>query len=284
MMHFRLQLGILVLVVLKLVNAAHALEPGVTPESGSLSAAIQLLEQTPTGKAALEQARLHQIPIHAGAISKTEITVTRSVDAASTTQDEKLKFVTQVVIARDKEPVFQALDLAHELVHAVNPKKNPFDPNLNAQDYIQYGIEGNGGEAQAIAQECKVGKELTSLKQETSNLIKARCEFVWNTENDTKKWQHSFYQLGQYYHAFLGLMRNYKTESNAAWTDRVEAKSPVFSSAVAHKPYPLALLEEYVQITRVICEKALKTNMGRKIASVASLETRCRAVSANTAE
>ena len=229
------------------------------------------------------KSRALQVPIGEGSISKTEITATRTVQ----NQTEKLNFKTQVLVASDKEPVFQALDLAHELVHAVNPKHNPFDPALSASAYVQSGIESEGGEANAIAQECKVGKEMietSHLREEAIQMIKARCQFAWKTEASPSRWTESFYFMGQYYRDFLRQIRGTrrahedpKAESN--WDVKVANRSPVFSSAVAHKPYPLALLEEYLEITKTICARAKTSALARKIASASqSLEERCQAV------
>ena len=270
--------------------AAHA-ETTSREVNEGLTAAIALLESTPTGKAALERVKAMNIPIEEGLISKTEITATRTVKG----QSEKLNFQTQILVAADKPAVFQALDLAHEIVHAVNPKHNPFDPALSLSEYIKHGIEGDGGEAKAIAQECKVGKELidaAKIRVGMSETIKARCQFAWQNEDNASRWNHSFYYLGEYYRRFLqrlgGLNEDRQTKS--AWSGTVEARSPLFSSAVAHKPYPLALLEEYLEITATICKRA-NLNSGttnktaRDLASVSapgaggvSLAHRCQAI------
>ena len=239
-----------------------------------LQSAFDLLALTPTGRMALVKAKMANLPIHEGNVSKTEISITRTRKGS----EEQIAFHTQILIAKEKDPVFQALDLAHELVHALSPKQNPFDPKLNPESYVKQGIEGQGGEADAIAQECKVGKELPGLKESVSALIKARCQYVWQTESDSKKWKHSFYYLGQYYQEFLAVLEQIKEPEAKGWDQKIEVKSPLFSSAVAHKPYPLALLEEYVSITRTICEKSLKTKVGRKIASLADLQSRCHAM------
>jgi hypothetical protein len=167
--------------------------------------------------------------------------------------------------------VFQAIDLAHELVHALHPKSNPFDPKLNAVDYIRQGIESEGGEAQAIRQECKVGQQLLAqVQDEQAQLIKARCQFVWNTEKRPEQWLHSFYHLGRYHRVFEDKLESISSdvEKNMEITEILETKDPMFTSAAANKPYPLALLDEYVEITRKICSR--KSN---------PLEERCQSLS-----
>jgi hypothetical protein len=275
MMNSRIKLAVCLLVLIKIIAVAHAEAPtsaqNTEIEAARLKSALSILDRTATGHAALEQVKQLDIPIKSSAVSKTEIIATRSVSGS----EEKLSFQVRVLVAGDKDPVFQALDLAHELVHASHPKKNPFDPNLSASDYVRYGIEGEGGEAQAIAQECKVGKELMNepafkkeIKNETFELIKARCQYVWNNENNQSKWKQSFYQVGQHYRQFMSMVANMKLDL------KVESKTPIFASAVAHKPYPLALLEEYIDITQRICRS------NRKIASEAMnvLESRCQSI------
>lgn len=272
---FRLSLGLLVL--MKMIAVAHAgasaAHPTAEIEAARLKMAMTLLERTESGKAALEKMRSLSIPVKSAPVSKTDIIATRKSDGSK----ESYSYEVQVLIAGDKDPVFQALDLAHELVHATHPNKNPFDPKLSATDYVRHGIEGDGGEAQAIAAECKVGKEMidmadkTDLKNETAQLIRARCQYVWNTQANPSKWTQSFYQVGQHYREFAAKI----SEMNLHL--KVESKSPIFSSAAAHKPYPLALLDEYIEITKVICSK------NRKIASdaVTALQERCESVGAN---
>ncbi|MBC7398013.1 MAG: hypothetical protein H7333_11270 [Bdellovibrionales bacterium] len=247
-----------------------------------LKEAFYFLSQTKTGAAELARADALKIPILMGRVSRTDITATRFFQG----DEESLKFKTEVVVAEGKDPVFQALDLAHELVHATQPKNNPFDPSLDLTTYLKRGIEGSGGEADAIAQECRVGQELiegpakSQLKVETVQLIVARCQFVWKTAEDEVKWRQSFYFLGQHYRDFLKSVTqmNLSEEKKEAWFKKVDTRSPMFASAVAHKPYPLALLEEYVDITTKICEKTKAARSGRVIATLALLTERCNSV------
>jgi hypothetical protein len=268
----------LILVVLLLSAVflnAHAEEKTEPNQNVKLKRAIVLLRQTTAGAEELKNAEALGIPVESGPVSKTDITATRSGTNSDNPQEENLHFVTRVTIAADKEPVFQALDLAHELTHATHAKSNPFDPKLNVVNYIESGIEGEGGEANAIAKECAVGKELSfsasasGLNNDTLQLIKARCQFVWNTVENPTAWKKSFYFLGQYYREFMKSAQNLNdaTSTKGEWLRQIQAKSPVFFSAVAHKPYPLALLEEYVAITHKVCDRAKAKVLSRTVAS-----------------
>jgi hypothetical protein len=264
-MMVRFQLLVVLLILLKTlpVHSVEVIEGAPYSRPAMLTEAMQLLVKSETGQKLVQQARRDRVPIRAGQISKTEIVATRVVEGTGNRSREKLHFTVQVLISQDKEPAFQALDLAHELVHAVHEKKNPFDPNMTATDYVEHGIEGQGGEAQAIAQECQVGQELSKngaiQDASTLKLIQARCQTVWKLGRDESKWKKSFYQLGQYYRGFVKewLATRPQEQSVESWKEKLAARSPLFSSASAHKPYPVALLEEYIEITRIICAKAL---------------------------
>lgn len=279
MVRFQLLLVLWLMIKALPTHAVEVVESAPYQKPQGLERAIELLKQTATGAEIYQRAIEMQVPIREGSISKTEITATRTLEG----KNEKLNFVVQVLISQDKEPVFQALDLAHELVHAVSPKQNPFDPNINATEYVQHGIEGEGGEANAIAEECRVGKELNeskTLKPETAQLIRARCQYVWKMENDRSRWKKSFYQLGHYYREFVRALNATKPDHREVkeWTDRLEARTPLFSSAAAHKPYPVALLEEYLEVTKVICQRAMNSKFGRGLASVTAFDERCKAI------
>lgn len=287
MVRFQFLVVVYLLIRVLPAHAVEVIESAPYRKPDSLVRAIELLRKTPSGREIYDRALAIKVPIREGKISKTEITATRTIQGST----EKLNFVVQVLISQDKEPVFQALDLAHELVHAVNDKKNPFDPKLNASEYIEHGIEGKGGEAEAIAEECQVGRELVDhreqnaflraeVKEETARLIQARCQAVWKLAKDDSKWKKSFYQLGQYYRGFVQawLGTGPAEEARREWSDKLEARTPIFSSAAAHKPYPVALLEEYLEVTRIICDRAMKSRVGRGIASFTAFQERCKGI------
>jgi hypothetical protein len=249
-----------------------------------LKEAFALLEGTKRGSEELKKARAAGVPITLGSVSRTDVTATRVQDA----EGERLRTEVKVIVAENKDPVFQALDLVHELVHAGEPKANPFDPKLEPEDYVRSGIEGKGGESQAILAECEVGKEFIEshparnpLKPESLQLVKARCEYAWKSAEEPSKWIRSFYNLGQFYSDFISRVSQLKISEGekTRWRNQTGLRSPLYSSAVAHKPYPLALLEEYIEITRKVCDKAkIQNGVSRAIASLASLNDRCQKV------
>ena len=238
-------------------------------KAAGLDQAIAILGKTETGKKVLEEARAQHLSIVEGKISKTDIVATRVIQG----KEEKLDFTVQVIISHEKNPIFQAIDLAHELVHALHPKTNPFDPKLNAVDYVREGIESEGGEAHAILQECQVGKELIEIvNQEQAQLIKARCQFVWKTGKDSNLWKLSFYYLGNQYGLFAAKLKSMNSDQGKKdeISRIIQTKDPMFTSAAANKPYPLALLDEYLEITQKICSKST----ARSVASISNKAVR----------
>jgi hypothetical protein len=255
----------------------------VEPEAG-LVPALSLLKKTVRGSQILKQAEQMRIPLELGDVSRTDVTASRMAGGKA----EPFRFNVRVVISREKEPVFQAMDLAHELIHAFGPKVNPFDPQLDPLTYVRRGIEGPGGEVEAIRSECAVGRELLDagtqklqVKGDSLQLVKARCVAAWKSKDEPLKWVKNFYNLGHFHDDFVSTVStlNLTTEERIRWRGQVGTRSPMFSSAVTHKPYPLALLEEYIQITRQVCEKAKdRIRSGRSLASESPLFGRCDTV------
>jgi hypothetical protein len=265
------------------IRASQAVErePGVDP---ALGPALSFLKKTSRGSQLLKKAEQLNVPMEAGEVSRTDVTASRM----SGGKGDPFQFQVRVVISREKEPLFQAMDLAHELIHAFGPKLNPFDPQLDPLTYVRRGIEGPGGEVEAIRSECALGREFydagaekLSVKSESLHLIKARCIAAWKSKDEPLKWVKNFYNLGHFHDDFVSTVNTLSltTEERARWRGQIGIRSPMFSSAVTHKPYPLALLEEYIQITRQVCEKAKeRVRSGRGLASESPLFGRCDTV------
>ncbi len=263
-----------------------SLAPGAraTDLDGGLDPAMNLLRRTHRGSQLLKKAEQMNIPLAAGEVSRTDVTASRM----SGGKGDPFQFQVRVVISREKEPLFQAMDLAHELIHALGPKLNPFDPSLDPLTYVRRGIEGPGGEVEAIRSECAVGREFLDagaeklqVKADSLLLLKARCLSAWKSKDEPLKWVKNFYNLGHFHNDFISTVNTLSltSEERVRWRGQVGIRSPMFSSAVTHKPYPLALLEEYIQITRQVCEKARdRVRSGRNLASESPLFGRCDTV------
>lgn len=269
------------------VGAISGTGSAIAGESGPLEDAFRILDGTRTGAAIHERARKSGIPVVLGSVSKTDLVATRKGGSSGSGAGARTEVLTEVrvSVAFNKEPVFQALDLAHELTHAAESRPNPFDPKLDPITYVKSGIEGAGGEASAIRAECEVGKEILGAARRlkigsaTRLLIRARCASVWRAAAEPARWIDTFYQLGHHYWDFMHALSGLGLDQArlARWKRRLKARSPLFSSAVTHKPYPLALLEEYIDMTRKVCAH-VKNTPARDPASGARFEGRCEAL------
>jgi hypothetical protein len=169
------------------------------------------------------------------------------------------------------------LDIAHELVHATTrPIWDPYDPKLTPGRYIHATIEGEGGEVEAVVAECQVGLELAHRFGASAR----RCRSyrgTGSTRINTERVKRDFYRVGKW---------------NAELTKKLGEEMPLFPllssrtpklySSTGHAPYPVALLQEFEQITRIACENTRKRTaavkeQGRTPASSALefLSSRC---------
>jgi len=146
------------------------------------------------------------------------------------------------------------LDLAHELTHFVyRGSFNPYSESFNAKDFIKGTIEGEGGEAQAFLNECRVLKELFSNKvQSRSHCLKIENE---RGEYSFSKAVGLFYDVGDYYPSFRKQLEGRSIASS--FLDLKPEKINFISSAYG-VPYPIAALMEYDLVLNKVCENDKK--------------------------
>jgi hypothetical protein len=169
-----------------------------------------------------------------------------------------------IYLRRDQSLQETILDLAHEMTHAVSgPQWDPYDPNLTPGLYIKTAIEGTGGEVEAVLNECHVSEELAQ-RFGTKN---ARCEgyFRGLTGDEAKaKILRDFYRVGQWREALSeGLNGEEKLFPH------LSDQKPTLYSSTGNSPYPISLLREYEELTKVACSNSVR-RMGtlRKPASI----------------
>ncbi len=259
-------------------------------ESG-LKTPIDILKTSKTGNELIEKVKRTNVKIVSGDVSRTEFKAMRQI------QDPKPRnWDVTVFLSRSKSPIDQAMDLAHELTHAVAERLNPYDPNLKLEEYVAHGIEGDGGEASAIFNECQVGRELLGKVQPASEKnIRERCTSVWtqtvvqqsnapqlskakkadripaSQSMALKLWRASFYAVGEHFTWVKKVLKEFP----------VSAKSPQFVSAVARQPYPLALIEEFSSLSRELCSRASQRIAARQGTTLdrVFMQRRCQASS-----
>ncbi|MCM0606041.1 MAG: hypothetical protein KA715_08115 [Xanthomonadaceae bacterium] len=192
-------------------------------------------------------------------VSRTDAVLTRSlspVTGEQTTQRE-------ITIYLKKHPKIEstALDLIHELVHAVLSKPlDPYTPDLNLRGYITQTLEGPGGEIEAVYSECQFLKD-----QAWENKKDSRCERYLNKLSRAQI-RADFYRVGE--HKKMLDAHTLKIP--------ITSSAPIFISSTGNAPYPVALYYEYQEINRQACE-----NARRRIASTqdseasAMIQARC---------
>lgn len=230
-----------------------------------LTEAVQLLMNSQRGKLLLQQGTTRQIITEIlkgngksslfkwGNSSRTDTTLTRQFNPKTGREE---RFRKQVIFLNpDQNSLELALDLAHELVHASSkPIYDPYDPSLTPAKYIQLSIEGFGGEVDAVYTECEIAVELTKK----NHTLLDRCRRFLNTgplsgSIDRLKIVRGFYRIGNWK---KDLSKNLGPE--IASFPNITAEKPVLFSSTGHTPYPVALYDEYEEITRAACENSVK--------------------------
>jgi hypothetical protein len=190
-----------------------------------------------------------------GEVSRTDSVITRHYDSSSGT--EKRQRDTVILLRRDQPSTELLLDMAHEMVHATaQPTFDPYDPTLSSGRYIRAALEGEGGEVNAVVKECEVALEITAHTGEVID----RCKGYYGGDGrrvlngvDRERILHDFYKVG---HWKKGLMQKLGRDSTVSLL--LTEETPAFYSSTGRSPYPVALFEEFVELTRTACDNTFK--------------------------
>ncbi|MGZ3699497.1 MAG: hypothetical protein ACXWP5_15255, partial [Bdellovibrionota bacterium] len=119
--------------------------------------------------------------------------------------------------------------------------------------YIQAAIEGEGGEVEAVVAECQVGLELA----DDSEPVRERCAAYFSAaapaKIDRDRVRRDFYRVGRWASELVG-----RLGGEFALLPLLTADAPKLFSSTGHAPYPVALLREFEEITKVACENSRK--------------------------
>jgi hypothetical protein len=220
--------------------------------------AIEILERTPSGKEMIGKSltawklgtanELLKV-VKSGEVSRTDAVLTRHYDP-ETGAESRDREVT-IYINDNQSLVNMILDLAHEMVHATSrPSWDPYDPKLTPGRYIQAAIDGEGGEVQAVAEECRVALELSKNYQVSTH----RCQSYLNPKSqkvEIEPIRRDFYRVGKWHDA---LTKTLGTETRLL--PALSKDSPELYSSTGNAPYPVALLKEYEALTQIACENS----------------------------
>lgn len=137
-----------------------------------------------------------------------------------------------------------ALDLAHELIH-FNDKAvlNPYRDNFTVEAFISQGIEGKGGELDALEQECAIS---WALEQKFKYFPRHK---ICSKYRD----QSGVFARDQ-------ALKDYYSIGGWDFPSEVEQHLPLLnrrpihlSSSYAKKPYPLALYQDFLDTKKSAC-------------------------------
>lgn len=182
-------------------------------------------------------------------VSKTDAVLTRYFNP-STGKEYRERRVT-IYLRQDQSFEDLVLDIAHELTHAVaRPEWDPYDPELTPGRYILTSIEGEGGEVEALMTECRIGLALS----EVLGGAQSRCNRYRDPESgrlERERVRQDFYRVGKWR---AELLERLGVEGRLL--SGLSAEAPQLFSSTGHAPYPVALLNEFDEITRIACENS----------------------------
>lgn len=254
-------------------------------EANTSDAAVKMLLRTPTGRRMLEAARVFWgeaevagVVRHLayGPVSRTDAVLTRHYKP-ETGEESRVRTVT-VLLRRDQPLEEMALDLAHELTHAIAPPSwDPYDPKLTAGKYIHASLEAHGGEIEAVTTECQASVELT----EVYGLHFDRCNrYIERKAGEdgevavvrADRIKQDFYRVGSYRSAIDRTLGEEK-----GLFPELSSKRPELYSATGQAPYPWALIQEYQELTRTACANVKRRSLASAGSAPAghSLGNRC---------
>jgi hypothetical protein len=233
--------------------------------AGRLQKALEILSHVPTGRELLGKAqhfwnlsRPQEVRsvLKWGLASKTDAVLTRHFNPR-TGQESRERQVT-IYLREDQSLDDLVLDIAHELVHATSrPGWDPYDPNLTPGRYIQSAIEGEGGEVQAVAAECRVGFEIHE-RFGAAGASGERCRSYVKGDTDAESVvmdpeliRRDFYRVGRW---TAELTR--KLGAERSLFPLMSQEAPKLYSSTGNAPYPVALYREFEEITQIACENS----------------------------
>lgn len=227
--------------------------------------ALEILAHTPSGKQLLARAQkfwklsrmqdLH-LQFKWGEASKTDAVLTRHFNPRTGTESRERQVT--IYLRQGQKLDDLVLDIAHELVHATSrPGWDPYDPKLTPGKYIWAAIEGEGGEVQAVAMECRVGFEVHDYFGAASSAV-GRCKHYLNgdeeqAELDSDLIRRDFYRVGRW---DKELTRELGPELSLF--PLLSREMPKLYSSTGNAPYPVALFREFEEITQIACENSRK--------------------------
>ena len=236
--------------------------------------ALHVLQAVPSGKNLVNQAlrNWHASQIRdlkeefkLASVSRTDAVLIRHYNPLTGEERRERKVL---IYLRENQPFFDlVLDMAHELVHATSrPSFDPYDPKLTAGIYVRSAIEGEGGEVDAVSTECQISMELRNANLGNSD----RCAHYFSPlhQLDREKITRDFYRVGSW-QTELGK----RLGEERKLFPLMSKNAPRLYSSTGRSPYPVALLNEFDELTQIACENSYRRARQEKNRSPASLNS-----------
>lgn len=212
--------------------------------------------------------------LHTGDASFTESTFVRTYSLLD--GKERIEIHHEVTLNKHLNLAEGVVDLAHELLHYTNKGMlDPYKPGFTLKEFVRNGIEGQGGELLALAEECQVAWELEQTYASYPTHILCAS---YHSKNgfDFAKAKRDYYAVGSW-------IRKAPIELVRAIPELSERPAK-FTSSYASKAYPVALTEEFIETRKAACANnrrkyhliAAQAKGGRELASGNLLEERRR--------
>jgi hypothetical protein len=246
-------------------------------ESSRIDSALQILWRVPTGHALLTKAmktwklsspaELNQV-VRPGTASRTDAVLTRHYNPATGEEVREREVLIYVRLEQSLDNII--LDIAHEMVHATSrPDWDPYDPELTSARYIKNSIEGQGGEVEAVTQECRVASELGSrfgvATHRCRNYVVGSSTGRGKNQIDVHQITADFYKVGQW-----GPELAKALGSQIKLFPDLSTEPPRLFSSTGNAPYPEALLKEFEALTQIACENSKRRADSLRVHSIAA--------------
>jgi hypothetical protein len=239
-------MGLLSLILALLAHAA--VEPDWRRSDVDFPELLEVLASVPEGQRLLEEVSekdpIFQKKLLMGEASLTESTFSRSYSLVD--GQEKIQVRHEITLNRRLRMSEAVVDLAHELVHF--SKKEMLDPyreGFELKQFVLRGIEGPGGELEALSAECGIA---WALEKRYKNFPKHPLCAPYKNQNGAFNLEQArldYYAVGRWLER-AGELRKIFPDLHSG--------KVIFTSSYARKPYPIALAEEYDAIRKTACE------------------------------
>jgi hypothetical protein len=192
-----------------------------------------------------------------GTSSRTDAVLTRHFSPQTGKEVREREVI--IYLRENQSDVELLLDLSHELVHATSRAGfDPYDPTLSAVRYIRAAIDGEGGEVDAVLAECSIAQEMAVEWGDRVHRCRRYLDSGASPRSGVDpisrdRVAQDFYRVGKWLNEIQKVLG-----SEAGLLALLKGETPRLLSSSAHVPYPVALYQEYEELTQVACRNSLE--------------------------